>query len=361
MIIKSIELADYRNYEGLRLQFGSGVNIFYGDNAQGKTNILEAVFVSATTKSHRGSRDRELIRFDREEAHIRTMIEKNGLEHKIDMHLRKFSTKGIAVDGQKIRKASELIGLLKVVFFSPEDLSIIKDGPSARRRFIDIELCQLDQSYLYHLNQYNKVLMNRNKLLKDLYYDNSLYDSLDVWDEQLVRYGRRVIERRERFILELNGIINGIHRNLSGGKENLYLGYEPDVRADLFEKKMKEGRERDLKLKQTCTGPHKDDCIFSIDGCDIRRYGSQGQQRTAALALKLSEIELVKKVSHDTPVLLLDDVLSELDSSRQNYLLESIGEIQTIITCTGLEEFINRRFEVNKVFKVVNGTVSVEN
>ncbi|MCD7737861.1 MAG: DNA replication and repair protein RecF, partial [Lachnospiraceae bacterium] len=193
-----------------------------------------------------------------------------------------------------------------------------------------------------------------------LYYDNSLYASLDVWDEQLVRYGCRVIERRERFILELDGIIHGIHRNLSGGKENLYLGYEPDVRADFFEKKLRESRERDLKLKQTCVGPHKDDCIFSIDSCDIRRYGSQGQQRTAALALKLSEIELVKKVSQDTPVLLLDDVLSELDSSRQNYLLESIGETQTIITCTGLEEFINRRFEVDQIFKVANGKVSTK-
>ncbi|MCD7806496.1 MAG: DNA replication/repair protein RecF [Lachnospiraceae bacterium] len=361
MIIQSIELADYRNYERLSLKFSDGVNIFYGDNAQGKTNILEAIFVSATTRSHRGSRDRELIRFDREESHIRTMLEKSGMEYKIDMHLRRFNTKGIAVNGQKIRKASELIGLLKVVFFSPEDLSIIKDGPSARRRFIDIELCQLDQSYLFHLNQYNKVLMNRNKLLKDLSWDNSLYDSLDVWDEQLIRYGCQIIDRRESFVRELNQIISGIHGNLSGGKENLYLGYEPDVKKELFERKVKESRERDLRLKQTSVGPHKDDCIFSIGNCDIRRFGSQGQQRTAALALKLSEIELVKKVSHDTPVLLLDDVLSELDSSRQNYLLDSIGEIQTIITCTGLEEFINRRFEVDKIFKVVNGTVSVEN
>lgn len=361
MIIRSIELKDYRNYESLDLKFSEGVNIFYGDNAQGKTNILEAIFVSVTTKSHRGGRDRELIRFEQEEAHIRTLASRNSMDYQIDMHLHRMGSKGIAINGQKIRKASELIGLIKVVFFSPEDLSIIKDGPSARRRFIDIELCQLDQSYLYNLNQYNKVLLNRNKLLKDMVFDNSLGDSLEVWDAQLVKYGCKIIARRAEFIKELQDIIREIHFHLSGGKETLYLGYEPDVDVERFASKVRENRERDLKLKQTCTGPHKDDCLFSIGGCDIRRFGSQGQQRTAALALKLSEIELVKKVSHDTPVLLLDDVLSELDSSRQNYLLESMGEIQTIITCTGLEEFINRRVAVDKIFKVCNGVVSVEN
>ncbi len=361
MIIRSIELKDYRNYESLDLKLSAGVNIFYGDNAQGKTNILEAIFVSATTKSHRGGRDRELIRFEQEEAHIRTLASRNSMDYQIDMHLRRMGSKGIAINGQKIRKASELIGLIKVVFFSPEDLSIIKDGPSARRRFIDIELCQLDQSYLYNLNQYNKVLLNRNKLLKDMVFDNSLGDSLEVWDAQLVKYGCKIIARRAEFIKELQDIIREIHFHLSGGKETLYLGYEPDVDVERFALKVRENRERDMKLKQTCTGPHKDDCLFSIGGCDIRRFGSQGQQRTAALALKLSEIELVKKVSHDTPVLLLDDVLSELDSSRQNYLLESMGEIQTIITCTGLEEFINRRVAVDKIFNVCNGVVSVEN
>ncbi|MCD7863549.1 MAG: DNA replication/repair protein RecF [Lachnospiraceae bacterium] len=361
MIIRSIELKDYRNYESLDLKFSEGVNIFYGDNAQGKTNILEAIFVSVTTKSHRGGRDRELIRFEQEEAHIRTLASRNSMDYQIDMHLHRMGSKGIAINGQKIRKASELIGLIKVVFFSPEDLSIIKDGPSARRRFIDIELCQLDQSYLYNLNQYNKVLLNRNKLLKDMVFDNSLGDSLEVWDAQLVKYGCKIIARRAEFIKELQDIIREIHFHLSGGKETLYLGYEPDVDVERFASKVRENRERDLKLKQTCTGPHKDDCLFSIGGCDIRRFGSQGQQHTAALALKLSEIELVKKVSHDTPVLLLDDVLSELDSSRQNYLLESMGEIQTIITCTGLEEFINRRVAVDKIFKVCNGVVSVEN
>ena len=248
-----------------------------------------------------------------------------------------------------------------MVFFSPEDLSIIKDGPSERRRFIDMELCQLDKSYLYNLNQYNKILNNRNKLLKDIIFNPALKDTLDIWDEQLVQFGIQIIKRRAVFIEELNGIIYDIHRKLSGGREELFIAYEPDIDAEIFAAKVRINRERDLKLSQTTSGPHKDDCIFKIGDCDIRKYGSQGQQRTAALSLKLSEIELVKRVTKDTPVLLLDDVLSELDSNRQNHLLNSIGNIQTIITCTGLDDFINNRFEINKIFKVTAGTVTNEN
>ena len=361
MIIKSIELANYRNYDSLQLSFDKGVNILYGDNAQGKTNVLEAIYISATTKSHKGSKDKEIIKFEQEESHIRSIIERHELEYRIDMHLRQYKTKGIAINGQKIKKASELIGLLNVVFFSPEDLSIIKNGPSERRRFIDMELCQLDKTYLYNLNQYNKILNNRNKLLKDIYFNPGLKDTLDIWDEQLVMYGSQIIKRRAAFIEELNGIIYDIHRKLSGEREELFIAYEPDIEAEFFEAKVRANRERDLKLPQTSAGPHKDDCIFKIGDCDIRKFGSQGQQRTAALSLKLSEIELVKRVTKDTPVLLLDDVLSELDSNRQNHLLNSIGDIQTIITCTGLDDFINNRFEINKIFKVTAGTVTSEN
>ncbi len=361
MIIKSIELANYRNYDHLQLFFDKGVNILYGDNAQGKTNVLEAIYLSATTKSHKGSKDKEIIEFNEEESHIRTTIERHELEYQVDMHLRKYKSKGIAINGQKIKKAAELIGLLNVVFFSPEDLSIIKDGPSERRRFIDMELCQLDKSYLYHLNQYNKILNNRNKLLKDIIFQPALKETLDIWDEQLVQYGIQIINRRAEFIAELNSIIYDIHKKLSGEKEELFLEYEPDVKVEEFSAKVKQNRERDLKLSQTTVGPHKDDCIFMINECDIRKFGSQGQQRTAALSLKLAEIEFVKKVTKDAPLLLLDDVLSELDSNRQNHLLNSIGDIQTIITCTGLDDFINNRFEINKIFKVTGGTITAEN
>lgn len=361
MIIKSLELADFRNYEMLELCFDKGTNILYGDNAQGKTNILEAIYVSATTKSHKGSKDKEIINFNKEEAHIRTYLLKEDEEIRVDMHLRANKSKGIAIDGQKIKKAADLMGLLNVVFFSPEDLSIIKDGPSERRRFADMELCQLDNFYLYNLNHYNKIISQRNKLLKDMYFHPELRETLNIWDSQLVSFGSKIIERREQFALQICEIIGEIHNKLSGGREELIVKYEPDVLINDFEKSLSMNQEKDIRLKQTSIGPHRDDFSFIVNGIDIRKYGSQGQQRTAALSLKLSEIELVKKISKDTPVLLLDDVLSELDSNRQNYLLNSIGNIQTIITCTGLDEFINNRFEINKIFKVTNGSVVCEN
>ncbi len=357
MIIKSLELENFRNYGTLSIDFDSGTNILYGDNAQGKTNILEAIFLSATTKSHKGSKDRDIINFDAQEAHIRTYVVKDGLENRVDMHLRKNKSKGIAINGQKIKKAADLLGLLNVVFFSPEDLSIIKNGPADRRRFVDLELCQLDSVYLHDLNNYNKIINQRNKLLKELYFNPELKDTLSIWDTQLVAFGSKVIERRSVFVDQLNEILYEIHLKLSGGKEKLKIVYEPDVLSDNFEKKLEISQEKDIKFKQTSIGPHRDDFSFMADDIDIRRFGSQGQQRTAALSLKLAELELVKKVTKDVPLLLLDDVLSELDSSRQNYLLNSIGDIQTIITCTGLEEFVNNRFEINKVFEVSNAVV----
>jgi DNA replication and repair protein RecF len=361
MIIKSIELADYRNYDSLVLQFDRGTNILYGDNAQGKTNILEAIYVAATTKSHKGSKDREIVNFDKEEAHIRTYLEKDGKEIRVDMHLRKSKSKGIAIDGQKIKKAADLLGLCNVVFFSPEDLGIIKNGPAERRRFVDMELCQLDNFYLYNLNHYNKIVNQRNKLLKDMYMNPDLKETLTIWDMQLVSYGSKIIERRKLFVEQLNEIIYEIHKKLSGGREEIRIQYEPDVELDEFERKLKNSQDRDMRAKMTSVGPHRDDFSFLVGDVDIRKFGSQGQQRTAALSLKLSEIELVKRITKDTPVLLLDDVLSELDSNRQNYLLNSIGDIQTIITCTGLEEFVNNRFEINRVFKVSAGTVTCVN
>ena len=357
MILKSIELADYRNYECLSLQFDKGTNILYGDNAQGKTNILEAIYVAATTKSHRGSKDREIVNFDKEEAHIRTYLDKEGVETRVDMHLRKSKSKGIAIDGQKIKKAADLLGLCNVVFFSPEDLGIIKNGPAERRRFVDMELCQLDGFYLYNLNHYNKIINQRNKLLKDMYFNPDLKETLGIWDMQLVSFGEKIIERRRLFAEQLNEIIYDIHKRLSGDREELTIRYEPDVEIEDYEKKLAAGQERDIRAKMTSVGPHRDDFSFMIGNVDIRKYGSQGQQRTAALSLKLSEIDLVKKITKDNPVLLLDDVLSELDSNRQNYLLNSIGDIQTIITCTGLEEFVNHRFEIDRVYRVSEGSV----
>ena len=357
MIIKSIELSDFRNYGKLDIHFDEGTNILYGDNAQGKTNILEAAYLSGTTKSHKGSKDKEMIKFDKNESHIRTIVSKNDKEYQIDMHLRRNGSKGVAINKMPIKKASELFGILNIVFFSPEDLNIIKNGPAERRRFIDLELCQLDKIYLSDLGKYNKILVQRNRLLKDICYKPDLIETLPVWDEQLLEYGRSIIKKRREFINGLNEIIREIHYKISGGKENLILSYEPSIDDIFFEDELLKARNKDLKLCQTTVGPHRDDMLFYIDNVDIRKYGSQGQQRTSALSLKLSEIDLVKKNINNTPVLLLDDVLSELDSNRQNYLLNSISDIQTIITCTGLEEFVKNRFQVNKIFQVVSGQI----
>ena len=361
MIIESIELKNYRNYDKLHMDFSHGTNILYGDNAQGKTNILEAIYVCATTKSHRGSKDKEIIQFDRDESHIKLNVRKRDVPYRIDMHLKKNRAKGVAVNGVPIKKASELFGIVNVVFFSPEDLNLIKNGPAERRRFIDLELCQLNKLYVHSLVQYNKIVTQRNKLLKDIMFRPDYEETLDIWDMQLVQYGREVIRCREAFVGQLNDLIGGIHRQLSGEKESLHISYEPNVTVDMFEDTLRKSRPSDLKQRTTLTGPHRDDLSFIINDIDIRRFGSQGQQRTAALSLKLAEIELVKKIVNDYPILLLDDVLSELDGSRQNHLLSGINHIQTMITCTGLEDFVNNRFRIDKIFMVVSGEVYSEN
>ncbi|MDE6829683.1 MAG: DNA replication/repair protein RecF [Lachnospiraceae bacterium] len=361
MKIKSLKLKNYRNYDLLKLDFDDAANIFYGDNAQGKTNILEAVYLSGTTKSHRGTKDRDLIQFGNEESHIEAVVEKKGIEYQLDMHLKKNSPKGIAVNKIPLRKASELFGIINFVFFSPEDLNIIKDGPSERRRFIDMELSQLDRVYLSDLYNYNRIVNQRNHLLKDIGNSGKIADTLDIWDLQLVQYGNKIIERRKEFIKQVNEIISFIHKKLTGSREDIQVIYEPSNGSLALEQALIKNRDRDLRIKSTSVGPHRDDICLLAGDLDIRRFGSQGQQRTAALSLKLSEIELVKQAINDTPVLLLDDVLSELDKHRQNYLLDSINDIQTLITCTGVEDFVNHRFSINKVFHVQGGQVMDEN
>ena len=360
MYIDTLEVGNFRNYDFAKIDFHNKTNILCGDNAQGKTNILESIFVCGTTKSHKGCKDRELIRLGEEEAHIRMHLVKKNMSHRIDMHLKKSKGKGIAIDGIPIKRSGELLGLLNVIFFSPEDLRIIKNGPSERRRFVNMELCQLDAVYLHDLGEYNKVLAQRNKLLKQIYHQPSLKETLDLWDMQLVEYGSKLVRRRETFVEEIGEIVTKVNGKLTGGKELIRMTYEPDVMVDDFEKKLADAREKDLKTCSTNVGPHRDDLCFLNGDIDLRRYGSQGQQRTCALSLKLAEIELVKDLVGDSPILLLDDVLSELDRKRQNYLLDSIHDIQAIITCTGIEEFVGSRLTLDKIFRVVQGEITVQ-
>ena len=275
MVIKSLKLKNYRNYELLDMTFDSKTNILYGDNAQGKTNILEALYLSGTTKSHRGTKDRDLIQFGREESHLETIVEKKGMEFQIDMHLKKNSPKGIAINKIPIRKASELFGIVHFVFFSPEDLNIIKDGPAGRRRFIDLELSQIDKVYLSNLSNYNRIINQRNSLLKELYHQDHLMDTLDIWDMQLAEYGTKVIESRKQFIRQVNQIIADIHYRLTGGRERIELSYESSLGSLSLEQALKKNRERDIRMKSTSVGPHRDDLCFLSGDLDIRKFGSQ--------------------------------------------------------------------------------------
>ena len=357
MYVKSLDLLNFRNYEKLSLTLDPGINIFYGANAQGKTNILEAVYLAGTSKSHRGTRDRDMIRMGESEAHIRMHVDKNDSDYRIDMHLRKNKSKGIAIGGVPIRRAGELFGIVNIVFFSPEDLNIIKNGPSERRRLIDRILCEIDRIYMSDLTQYGKCLNQRNRLLHDLYFNPSLESELPVWDEQLVNYGCRIIAKREEFVRMLENIASEIHTELTGEKEKLTLVYEPNVTVEEFADKVARSRDADRKIKSTTVGPHRDDVCIKVNDMDLRLYGSQGQQRTTAISLKLSEIRIIEERIRNKPVLLLDDVLSELDRDRQNYLLGNIRDIQTLITCTGLDEFVQNRFEADRTFRVVSGRI----
>lgn len=358
MIIDSIALLNFRNYKHLNINLSSGINVFHGNNAQGKTNILEAIYLCATSKSHRTNKEKEIILFGEEESHLRITVNKNNIYQKIDVHLKKNNKKGIAVNGITLKKMNELFGIVNVILFSPEDLSIIKDGPKQRRRFIDLELCQLDPIYYFNLQQYHKVLKQRNNLLKQLTgKESNILDLTKIWDDQLINYGIKIIKRREIFINDLNNIIKSIHKKLTGDKEDLTIIYEKNIDIESFYNKLVQSFKQDLKNKNTLFGPHKDDINFLINKIDVRKYGSQGQQRTCALSLKLAEINLVKEVINDNPILLLDDVLSELDENRQKFLLENINQIQTIITCTGIDDFIRNNLSIDMLYKVENGSV----
>lgn len=371
MIIESLELKNFRNYEFLNIRFDPGTNLLYGDNAQGKTNVLEALYMCASVKSHRGNKDKELIRFREEEAHIKLCLKKKEVPYRIDIHLKRDRAKGIAINGEPIRRGSELFGVVHMVLFSPEDLSIVKNGPSDRRRFMDMELCQLDPAYVYTLAQYNRSLMQRNKLLKEIFFKNSLRETLDVWDQQLIKYGTELMKYREDFIQRLNSVMLSVYSEISGNTEEIKLFYDSSTEIERYREAMLKSRESDLRQKMTLTGPHRDDIGFILKkkgseekkngsretGMDLRKYGSQGQQRTAALSLKLSEIELMRKMTGENPVLLLDDVLSELDTDRQRQLLQVISGTQTVITSTGMENLLKQNFKIDKRFRVIDGRI----
>lgn len=354
MYIKKLNLTQFRNYKNEKIEFSPGMNILYGNNGQGKTNILESIFYCATARSHRTNYEKEMIQRNQDFAHIQLFLEKD-YEEIIDIHLKKKSNKGIAINKIPIHKISELFGLMNVVMFSPEDLGLIKNGPNIRRKYIDIELCQLNPLYFYNLQQYYKILKQRNSFLKN--YDDHEGDLINIWDEQLNQYGIKIIQYRENFIRQLNELIHPIHSVLTGGKENIKIIYLCDSKEEELLTRLKKAVERDKKIGSTSVGPHRDDIGFFVNDLDIRVYGSQGQQRTAALSMKLAEIQIVKELTNHTPILLLDDVLSELDGFRQKYLLNNIENIQIILTCTGIEDYIKNSLNIQRLYHIEGGKV----
>ena len=359
MQIKKLELDNFRNYGSLNIDFAPGVNIIYGENGQGKTNILEAVYICAFGRSLRSTHEKEIIKIGSDEAHIKAEFDVNNINKRFDVHIKKNEAKGVAVNRIPIKKVRDLYGQVNLVMFSPDDLEIIKRGPSVRRNYLNHEICQIDKIYVEDLINYTKVLKQRNELLKKLgeSEDKSLSETLDIWDIQLSSYGKKLISRRRKFINDIQDIIFDIHYDISGGREKLKIKYEPSSDEDDLYEDILRSRERDKYYKNTSSGPHRDDISFYVNDKDLKTFGSQGQQRTCVLSLKMAELKIIEDKCGQKPVLLLDDVLSELDRNRQTELLKRIDGIQTIITCTGLDEFIEEKIENVKKFHIYNANV----
>lgn len=353
MYVKYLSLINFRNYKKLDVELCSGTNVFIGDNAQGKTNILEALYFSSVGRSHRTNRDRELIFWDESEAFISTYVVRERLDKRIDIKLFKDGRKAININSIKITKLQDLVGVLNVVMFSPEDLNIVKDSPAFRRRFLDIELCKLDKRYFYALQSYKKVLAERNVVLKKFKGNHEMMDMIDVYDIKLAEFGSFIVEKRLRYIEKLNQYSSEIHNDITQGKEEIRFDYMMQLKSiDNLKEDMynliKANRIKDIEKRVTSVGPHRDDFSININGTDVKTYGSQGQQRTSVLTIKFASLRIIKEMIGEYPTLLLDDVLSELDTKRQEYILKSIDGIQTLITCTGFVD-IEKHVDNNNI------------
>ena len=345
MIVKSLQVKDYRNAAERYVELKDGVNAFVGANARGKTNLLEAVYFAGVGKSFRTPRDRELIKNDKDRAYISVSAEKDGITETVKIVIDKSVNKAVSINGLPITRMSELMGVCPVVLFCPDGLKIIKDAPADRRRFMDISLCQISKAYFAALSSYGRILASRNKLLKS---GGATDSTLAPWDELLADVGAKIIKSRRGFCKQLTPYAADAQAFLSGGKETLSLEYDgvtgegvDELKAELLKCFIRD-RENDYRLRYTHTGPHKDDIIISVDGVDLRAYGSQGQQRTAALSMKLAEMRLLTDVMGTSPIMLLDDVMSELDESRRKRLIEALDGFQSIITATDRTDFDDR-------------------
>lgn len=354
MKIRSLELNNYRNYQNQQIFFSDNINVLVGKNAQGKTNMLEGVFLCAIGKSPRTTKDKDLIKWGASFSKITLELNKRIGDKKIEVYLFNNQNKAIKINSFPIKRMGELMGELNAIYFSPDEMKLVKESPEERRRFMDIDLSQFDKNYFYNLNKYNLILNQRNKLLKSSYNNPKVIsDTISIWNEQLASVGCKIVMARLALIEKLKKHASACQEYLTDNAESLVLSYtgfvgesEEQIKQQLIDG-YKNSFEKDLNLGFTTVGPHRDDIKILLNDIDVRHFGSQGQQRTVALALKLAELEVFNEQFGEYPVLLLDDVLSELDETRQLKLLNKIQNIQTIITCTSFPFDVDaRKFEV---------------
>lgn len=353
MHIESVTLKNFRNYENRTVDFDNGLNIIIGKNASGKTNLIESIYCAGIGKSPRTNKYKEMIKWGSEYAYIKVILKKNQTTHTIEYSIDNQDKKRIAIDGIPLVKLSEILGMLNIVFFSPDEMKLVKESPVERRRFMDISLSQQNKNYFNALSKYNNIIAQRNKLLKEQKDSPSLKEMLYGWDKQLADYGAIIISKRYEFIKKIKVFASKTHSEISENKEDLTLEYECDIPNDTIEnlkknffEKLTENYEKDMSLQYTSFGCHRDDIAIKINNIDVRKFGSQGQQRTVALSLKMAEIYFFESETGEKPVLLLDDVLSELDSGRRQKLIELSAGLQTMITCT---DFDGKNIEYNRI------------
>ena len=359
MRIKRLELKDYRNYEACVFEPCDGVTVLLGNNGQGKTNVLEAVYLTCTGRSHRTRQDRELIRWGADFADVKIATERRDGSHDVEIIMPAGGKRKLKVAGQEVSRSGELMGHVTGVLFSPEDLRTVKDGPAERRRFVDMALAQLRPAYYYAMQRYNRALKQRNELLRAAVASPSLLATLDSWDEQLALSGAELMRHRREYVARLSEMAGETHNDIASGREKLVIQYRPSVDGESAEACMEAlfgVRESDARRMTTSVGPHRDDVAVLVDGHDVRAFGSQGQQRTAALSMRLAELNVMHDELGEWPVLMLDDVMSELDPGRRRRLLEHLKGIQTLVTCTDADDLAGA--ETGAVYRVDGATIS---
>lgn len=361
MFIKTLYLKNFRNYEEETFEFDNGINLLTGANAQGKTNAAEAIFFLCTGYSPRANRDKVIVKNGETDAEIKGVASSSYGDVSVKIDFSVNDKKSVYINGLQVLRVGEIFGNIHSVFFNPAELKLVQETPEDRRRFLNISLSQLSKPYFYALQRYNKILSQRNNLLKDPDRD-IIRETLPIWDKQLTKEAAKIIKARNIFLEELSPLAEEKHAMLSDGKETLkmktesgYYGEEEEIAYAMYED-LKTAFEKDIRLGYTTIGPHRDDIKFSLNGMDARIYGSQGQQRTVALSLKLAETETFYNRTKEYPILILDDVLSELDKGRQRRLIKSVEHIQTVFTATGIDRSVFRDRKVKK-FLIQGGKI----